>query len=57
MPLERTRRQVRVVETGEIFRNQSVCAKRLGISQPLVSVVLGSDGKRTAKGFHLEYAD
>jgi len=57
MPLERTRRQVRVVETSEIFRNQSVCAEALGISQPLVSVVLASDGKRTAKGFHLEYVD
>jgi hypothetical protein len=57
MPLERTRRRVRVVETSKIYRNQSVCAEALGISQPLVSNVLASGGKRTAKGFHLEYVD
>lgn len=44
-----------IVETGEIYSNQSQCARDLGVSSSYVNDVLGSNGKRTAKGLHIIY--
>ena len=45
---------VRIVETGEVFKSQRECARRIGCSEAAISMCL--TGKQsTCRGYHLEY--
>lgn len=53
---KRSMRSVRIVETGEVFRSISECARHIGGYESLICNCL-SGTKRTHRGYHFEYVD
>ena len=49
-------RPVRIVETGEVYRNEHECARAIGGDQPNINACLAGR-RRSHHGFHYEYAD